>query len=92
MKMHMTEAKENVLLKRKSVIFNLDFERGSTVSKADLQKKVAEQMNVEPKRVEIVKILTKTGNSSGKAWTNVWEEKEIPIYGQKEVKEEKKEA
>ena len=90
MKIHMLEEKENVLLKRKNIIFNLDFERGSTMSKADLQKRVAEQMKVEPKRVEIVKILTKVGNSSGKAWINVWEEKDIPIYGEK--KEEKKEA
>ena len=86
----MLEEKENPLLKRKSIIFNLDYERGSTISKADLQKKLAEHFKAEPKHVEIVKILTQTGKSSGKAWINLWEEKEIPLYGAKP--EEKKEA
>ena len=85
MKLNITEEKENPLLKRKSVILNLDFEKGATASKADLQKRIAEHYKVEPKHVEIIKVLTKTGNFQGKAWANVWEEKEIPIYGEKKA-------
>ena len=90
MKLEIIEEKHNPVLKRKSIIINIDYGGSATISKADLQKKIAMEMKAEPNRVEIKKIFSNFGKSMGKAWINIWEEKEIPLYGKK--KEEAKEA
>ncbi len=89
MKMETIEEKENPVLKRKSFIFKVDYGRGATISKADLQKKVATELKAELNHIEVKKIISETGKSIGRAWVHIWKEKEVPIYGVK--KEDKKE-
>ena len=88
MKFQIIEEKENPMLKRKEILISLDYEKGSTPSKADLQKVLSEQMNANIENVEISKVLSEMGLSRGKAWIKIWQEKKVPIYS--EIKKEKK--
>jgi small subunit ribosomal protein S24e len=89
--------KENPLLKRKEIIIALDYNGKATISRAELQKLIAEQFKASVDSVEIPKILSEVGIPKGKAWVKIWQEKKVPIYseskkGKKEKpKEEKKE-
>jgi len=87
MKFQVIEEKENPMLKRKEIFISLDYEKGSTPSKADLQKLLAEQLNANIENVEISKILSEVGLPKGKALVKIWEEKKVPIYS--EMKKEK---
>jgi len=82
--------KENPLLKRKELVVNLDYEGGSTTSKAMLQKLISDQFKAGVDSVEITTIMSEVGSSKGKAWIKIWQEKKIPIYS--ETKKGKKEA
>jgi ribosomal protein S24E len=82
--------KENPLFKRKEILASIDYQGGSTPSKADLQKTLAEQFKVGIDSVEITKVLSETGLSRGKIWIKIWHEKKVPIYA--ELKKEKKGA
>jgi len=83
LRLEIVEEKQNPVLKRKAIMINLDYEGRSTTSKAELQLAISKQLNVEPKHVEIKKIMSNFGKSVGKAWVNVWEEKEVKLYGAK---------
>jgi len=74
--------KENPLFKRKEILASLDYQGGSTPSKADLQKTLAEQFKVGIDSVEITKVLSETGLSRGKIWIKIWHEKKVPIYAE----------
>jgi small subunit ribosomal protein S24e len=89
MKIQVISEKENPLLKRKEILVSLNYEGGATPSRAELQKTMAEQFNVEIERVEVSKILSEIGMPRGKAWIKIWEEKKVPIYS--EMKEKGKE-
>jgi len=82
--------KENPLFKRKEILASIDYQGGSTPSKADLQKMLAEQLKVSIDSVEITKVLSETGLTRGRAWIKIWHEKKVPIYA--ELKKEKKGA
>lgn len=88
MKIQVIDEKENPMLKRRELVVSIDYEGGSTISKADLQKSLAKQLNANIESVEISKILSEIGLSRGKAWVKVWKEKKVPIYS--EIKKEKK--
>jgi len=88
MKIEVVTEKENPLLKRKEIIISLDYDGKSTISKADLQKLIAEQFKAGLDSVEITKILSEVGIPKGRAWIKVWNEKKVPIYS--EIKKEKK--
>jgi len=79
--------KTNPLMKRKELVLSIEY-ASSTPSKADMQVAVAKQFNAEPNKVEIKKVLSAYGKSSGKIWANIWDEKEIPILGKKEEPKE----
>ncbi len=91
MKFKVLDEKENPVLKRKEIMISLDYEGGSTTSKADLQKTLSEQLNANIENVEISKILSEIGRTGGKAWVKIWQEKKVPIYSELK-KEKKKEA
>jgi len=74
--------KENPLFKRKEILASLDYQGGSTPSRADLQKTLAEQFKVGIDSVEITKVLSETGLSRGKIWIKIWHEKKVPIYAE----------
>ncbi len=84
----MIEEKNNPLLKRKEVLVSIDYDGGSTPSKADLQKSLAKDLGVNLESLEITKVLSETGMSKGKAWLKLWEEKKVPIYTTKKQKTE----
>ena len=90
MKFDVLEEKENPVLKRKEIIISLNYGKGTTPSKADLQKAVSEQLNANIENIEITKILSEIGKPMGKAWIKIWQEKKVPLYDKKktEVKEE----
>ena len=77
MKLKILNEKENPMLKRKEIVASIDYEGGSTTSKADLQKLVSEQLNAKIENVEISKILSEMGRTGGKAWIKIWEEKKV---------------
>jgi ribosomal protein S24E len=88
MKIQIIDEKENPMLKRRELVVSIDYEGGSTISKADLQKSLAEQLNANIENVEVSKILSEIGLTRGKAWIKIWKEKKVPIYS--EIKKEKK--
>lgn len=90
MKFQTIEEKENPMLKRKEIIMSLDYEGGSTPSKAEVQKLLSEQLNANIENVEISKILSEVGRTGGKAWIKVWQEKKVPIYSELKKKKEEK--
>ncbi len=92
MKLEIVEEKENPVFKRKNIIISIDYGGSSTISKAELQKKIAMEMKAEPNHVEIKKILSNVGKSEGKAWIRIWQEKEVPIYKTKAEQKAEKEA
>lgn len=87
MQVHIIEEKENPVLKRREVVASLDYDGQATVSRAVLQKTLADEMKTAIDSIEITKILSETGVHRGKAWIKVWKEKKVPIYS--EVKKEK---
>jgi small subunit ribosomal protein S24e len=87
MKIEVVTEKENPLLKRKEIIISLDYDGKSTISKADLQKLIAEQFKAGVDSVEITKILSEVGIPKGRGWIKIWNEKKVPIYS--EIKKEK---
>jgi ribosomal protein S24E len=92
MKFKIVEEKENPMLKRKEIVMSLDYEGGSTPSKADLQKLLSEQLNANIESVEISKIMSEIGRTRGMSWVKIWQEKKVPIYSEKKGEEAPKEA
>ena len=87
MKIEVLTEKDNPLLKRKQLVLSIEYD-SSTPSKAEMQLALSKQFSAEPNRVEIKKIISSHGKATGKIWANIWEDKEIPIYGKKEEKKE----
>ena len=90
MNIQVIKEKENPLFKRKEILAAIDYAGGSTPSKADLQKALADHFKVNTDKVEVSKVLSENGLSRGRAWIKVWHEKKIQIYS--EIKKEKKGA
>lgn len=82
MRMQVLDEKENPLLKRKEVLIALDYDCKSTVSKAELQKMVSEELKASLDSVEITKIISEVGMPRGKAWVKLWKEKKVPNYSE----------
>jgi len=91
MKIQVIDEKENPMLKRKELVVSIDYEGGSTISKADLQKSLSKQLSANIENVEVSKILSEIGLSRGKAWIKVWKEKKIPVYSEIKKGKEKPE-
>lgn len=92
MRFKIVEEKDNPVLKRKEMIASIDYEQGSTPSKAEMQKIVAEQMKANIENVEISKILSENGMSIGMAWVKIWQEKKIPAYKTKKAETKPEES
>ncbi len=85
------EEKDNPIFKRKEFVLKMDYD-GPTPSKASLQQMLAKDFKTEPNRVEVHKIISFNGRSSGKIWIRVWEEKDIEIYTEKNAPKEEAQA
>ena len=83
MNFQVVNEKENPLFKRKEILMSLDYQGGSTPSRADLQKAFAEHFKVNVDSVEITKLLSENGLPRGKAWIKIWQDKKIEIYSEK---------
>jgi len=81
--------KHNALLKRKDVIIKINYD-GATPSKLSLQQVLAKEFSTEPNHIEITKIISEVGIDKGTIMIKVWDTKEVPIYGKKEVPVEAK--
>lgn len=93
MNISVIEEKENVLLKRKDMIIDVNYENSSTPSKAVLQAAVSKQMHANIEHIEVSKIISDFGKPKGKAWIKIWKEKKIGIHGlKKEAPAEEKKA
>jgi len=92
MKANVIEEKQNPLLKRKDLIVSVDYEGKSTASRAELQKLLADQLNANIENLEISKILSETGQTRGKAWVKIWDEKKVEVYSQKKKEGEEEKA
>lgn len=93
MEFEIVKDSSNPLFKRREIFLSLKY-KDATPSKADLQKLVSEKLAAEINKVEVFKILPNRGASGGKAWVNVWENKNIQVYSEikKEQKPEEKKA
>ena len=87
MKIEVVNEKENPLMKRKELLVSIDYDKGATPSKADLQKILSEQLKANIENIEISKVLSEFGLPKGKAWIKIWNEKKVPLYS--EIKKEK---
>ena len=83
MKFEILSEKENPLMKRREMIFSLDYEGKSTASKEELKKSIAEQFKVDLEKVDVSKILSEVGKSRGQAWIKIYEGK-VPVRKKKE--------
>jgi len=86
--MKIVQNSDNVLLKRKEIVAELDYEGGPTPSKNQLIDAIAAQLGVDKEKTEIVKISSAFGMSRGKALIFVWGEKPKPKVKKKESKEQ----
>ncbi len=84
---------DNRLMKRREVIVEMDYGGGATPSKGELQLLFAKKFAVDPERVEISKIFSNKGYSSGKIWIKIWDEPKVEVIlkEKREGKEEKEE-
>ena len=92
MNLDIVEDRENPLFKRRDVMAVVNFGSAATPSKAELQKAMAEKFKVAPESVEVTKVLSEVGMAKGRAWIKVWQEKKVPIYGQKAEEQKPAEA
>ncbi len=76
---------------RREMVIKIDYGGGATPSKAELQAIVAKKFAVEPRRVEIVKIMSEKGYSAGKIWVKIWDEPKVEVLFE-EKKPEKDES
>lgn len=82
MNFQVVNEKENPLFKRKEILISLDYQGGSTPSKAELQKTLSDHFKVNVDSVEISKIISESGLPRGKAWIKIWQDKKIQIYSE----------
>jgi ribosomal protein S24E len=82
MRMQLISERQNPLLKRNEVLVSLDYDGKSTVSKAELQKTVSEELKAALDSVEITRIISEVGIPRGKAWVKIWKDKKIPNYSE----------
>lgn len=82
MNFQLISEKENPLFKRKEVLMSLDYGGGSTPSKAEVQKALADHFKVNADSVEIFKIISETGLPRGKVWIKIWQDKKVQIYSE----------
>ncbi len=82
---------DNRLMGRRELVIKIDYAGGATPSKAELQAIVAKKFAVEPRRVEIVKIMSEKGYSAGKIWVKIWDEPKVEVLFE-EKKPEKDES
>lgn len=65
--------KENPLLNRKRVAFEVDHSKKETPSRIDLKKKIAENLKVDKSLISIRHVYTKYGKDSSKVIVHVYE-------------------
>jgi len=91
MKIEIQERKKNPLLKREEIIGVIEHDGNPTPSKAVVQKILASQEKVDPKYVEVEKILTGEGERIARVSARIWEEREFPVLLEEAMKKEKEE-
>ncbi len=77
--------KENVILKKKDVLLELDHKGLATPKKTDIEAKIAEHFKTDKDKVEVVYIFSDFGWAKSKIKARIWKE---PIKKEK-PKEEK---
>lgn len=77
MKIDIVKEKENALLGRKEIRFEIDHPEESTPSKAAVQQLAAKQLEAEAGRVDVRHIFSGTGVSKSNASVFLWNEKRV---------------
>ena len=75
MRIEITNQRDNPLFKRKEVLAKVDYEGKATPSKADLQVALAHLAKANAEHVEIGKMMSLVGKSSGVLSARIWETK-----------------
>ena len=70
---------DNRLMERRELILRIDYGGGATPSKAELQALIAKKFAVDPRRVEIHKIMSEKGYPAGKVWVRIWDEPKVEV-------------
>ena len=90
------QEKSNPLLKRKELIVQINYEGRSTSSRAEMELALSKNKNIDVDKIEIRKIISDHGKSTGKAWVWLHEEavkkKRVGIVKKEEPKTEEKPA
>jgi ribosomal protein S24E len=88
------EERTNPVLQRKELTVTMDFEGGPTPKAQELAAKVAEAHSTAAELVEIIRMDTSPGRSSGTARINVWANAETreKFKAHKRKKQTKKEG
>ncbi|MBC7130640.1 30S ribosomal protein S24e, partial [Candidatus Bathyarchaeota archaeon] len=77
MEIKILEDKENPLLKRKEITFQIKHDNtGSTPSRMEVKEALARTLNKDANLIFIQKIETKTGTRTAIGWANVYETSE----------------
>jgi len=88
MQIKIVDEKDNRLIKRQDLIIEIDFERRSTPTKAEIQLAVSKQKGAQQDKVEVSNIFSDTGRAYGKAIVKIWDEKTGFSYVKEKPKEE----
>jgi len=83
MKIEISGEKENKLMKRREVEVSIQHDGASSPSKAALQITVAKHMNIEPNKVDIHQIFTRTGSPNSRAIVRIWHDKTVDVLSEK---------
>ncbi len=86
MRMQLLTDNENPVLKRRELVFSLEYDGKSTTSKAEMQQAVSTQLKSSIDSVEITKIISEVGTPRGKAWVKIWKDKKVPNYAEAKKK------
>lgn len=77
MQIKITAERDNPLMQRKELTVALDFEGGATPKSQELAIAIARLKGCDEKLVEITKLATLPGRTSGKATVKLWNSAEV---------------
>ncbi|HHQ44700.1 MAG TPA: 30S ribosomal protein S24e [Candidatus Altiarchaeales archaeon] len=75
MEIEITQDKENPLLKRREVKFNLTYE-GTTPAREEVKSKISAMLDSDPKLTVVDRIMPEYGKTSAKGYVKVYEDEE----------------
>ena len=64
MKLNIVSDSENVLLGRREIFFSISHPSAGTPSRAEVSSQISARLNVDPDRIYIVRLISKTGGNS----------------------------